>query len=38
MNTPEIHDRIIAATARYYGANLLTKDGIIRTSSEVDVT
>ncbi len=35
---PEIHDRIIAATARYYGANLLTKDGIIRTSNEVDVT
>ena len=33
----EIHDRIIAATARFYGANLLTKDGIIRMSNEVDV-
>ncbi|MBK8797513.1 MAG: PIN domain-containing protein [Anaerolineales bacterium] len=34
---PEIHDRIIVATARFYQANLLTKDGIIRSSSEVDV-
>lgn len=34
---PEIHDRIIAATARFYGAHLLTKDGEIRVSDEVDV-
>jgi PIN domain nuclease of toxin-antitoxin system len=34
---PEIHDRIIAATAKFYGANLLTKDGVIRLSNEVDV-
>jgi len=34
---PEIHDRIIAATARFYGANLLTKDGIILSSGEIDV-
>lgn len=34
---PEIHDRIIAATARFYGAHLLTKDGEIRLSDEVDV-
>lgn len=33
---PEIHDRIIAATARYYGAYLLTRDGVIRSSDEVD--
>lgn len=35
---PEIHDRIIAATARFYGANLLTKDGVIRLSDEVDLS
>lgn len=35
---PEIHDRIIAATARFYGANLLTKDGIIRLSDEVNLS
>ncbi|MFN8468285.1 MAG: PIN domain-containing protein [Caldilineaceae bacterium] len=34
---PEIHDRIIAATARFYGAYLLTKDGEIQVSDEVDV-
>ena len=27
----------IAATARFYGANFLTKDGIIQASNEVDV-
>lgn len=32
----EIHDRIIAATARYYSAYLLTKDGVILSSDEVD--
>lgn len=32
---PEVHDRIIAATARFYNANLLTKDGVIRQSNEV---
>lgn len=35
--TPEIHDRIIAATARFYGAHLLTRDGEIQLSDEVDV-
>ena len=29
---PEIHDRVIVATARFYGADLLTKDGIPRRS------
>lgn len=28
----EIHDRIIVATARFYGAGLLTVDGVIRAS------
>jgi len=32
----EIHDRIIAATARYYGAYLLTRDGVIRSSDDVN--
>jgi PIN domain nuclease of toxin-antitoxin system len=32
----EIHDRIITATASYYEASILTKDGVIRESSEVD--
>lgn len=30
----EIHDRIIAATARYYGAQLITKDETLRKSSK----
>ncbi len=30
----EIHDRIIVATAHFYGAGILTKDRIIRTSEE----
>lgn len=34
---PEIHDRIIVATARFFGADLLTKDGVIRSSGEVGV-
>ena len=34
---PEIHDRIIAATARFYGGHLLTKDGEIQVADEVDV-
>lgn len=34
---PEIHDRIIVATARFYEADLLTKDGVIRSSGEVGV-
>lgn len=29
---PDIHDRIIVATARFYGADLLTVDGVIRRS------
>ncbi|MBK8985817.1 MAG: PIN domain-containing protein [Chloroflexi bacterium] len=32
----EIHDRIITATASYYGAGVLTQDQVIRASSEVD--
>jgi len=32
----EIHDRIIVATARYYGASVLTRDRIIRNSGEVE--
>lgn len=35
---PEIHDRIIAATARFYGASLLTKDGVILLSDEVNLS
>lgn len=35
---PEIHDRIIAATARYYDASLLTKDGVILLSDEVNLS
>lgn len=34
---PEIHDRIIVATARFYGVDLLTKDGVIRSSGDVGV-
>jgi len=32
----EIHDRIIAATARYYGAQLITKDETLRKSSKIE--
>ena len=32
----EIHDRIIVATARFYGAGVLTKDQIVRDSGEVE--
>ena len=32
----EIHDRIIAATARFFEAGVLTKDRIIRASGEVE--
>jgi len=32
----EIHDRIIVATARFYGVGVLTKDQIIRDSGEVE--
>lgn len=31
----EIHDRVIVATARFYGAGIITKDKIIRESNEV---
>jgi len=37
QRVPESHDRIIAATARFYGALLLTKDGEMRPADEVDV-
>jgi len=33
----EIHDRIITATARFYGAGVITKDRIIRGSGEVEI-
>jgi len=33
---PEIHDRIIVATAKFYGAGILTKDKIIIESGEVE--
>ena len=32
----DIHDRVIVATARYYGAGVLTKDHVIRGSGEVE--
>ena len=31
----EIHDRIISATARFYGAGIVTRDRIIKDSGEV---
>ena len=34
---PEIHDRIIVATARFYKAGILTKDRIIFDSGEVEI-
>ena len=33
----EIHDRIIVATAKFYGAGVLAKDRIIRDSGEVEI-
>ena len=33
----EIHDRIIVATAMYYGAGILTKDRVITESGEVRI-
>lgn len=35
QDLPELHDRIIVATARFYGAGILTKDRIILESGEV---
>ena len=32
----EIHDRIIVATARFYSADIITKDRIISSSGEVE--
>lgn len=32
---PEIHDRIIAATAKFYSVDIITKDRVIRGSGEV---
>jgi len=32
----EIHDRIIVATAKFFGAGVLTKDRIIQDSGEVE--
>lgn len=34
QNVPELHDRIIVATARFYGAGILTKDREILASGE----
>jgi len=31
----EIHDRIILATARFYGAGIISKDRVIKNSGEV---
>ena len=36
-NVPELHDRIIVATARFYGAGILTKDREILESGEVKI-
>jgi PIN domain nuclease of toxin-antitoxin system len=36
QDVTEIHDRIITATGSYYGASVLTKDGVICDSVEVD--
>jgi PIN domain nuclease of toxin-antitoxin system len=36
MGIKEIHDRIIVATARFYGAGVLTKDQIILASGDVE--
>jgi predicted nucleic acid-binding protein len=33
----EIHDRIIAATARYYRAYLITKDKTLQKSGEIEI-
>lgn len=35
-NNWEIHDRIIAATARYYKAKLITRDEVLRNSDELE--
>jgi len=32
----EIHDRIIVATAKFYSANVITKDKIIKASGEIN--
>lgn len=32
----ELHDRIISATARYYGAKLISKDEVLATADEID--
>jgi PIN domain nuclease of toxin-antitoxin system len=34
-NIPDLHDRIIVATARFYGTGILTKDRIILESGAV---
>jgi PIN domain nuclease of toxin-antitoxin system len=36
INIKEIHDRIIIATAKFYGAGIITKDRIIKDSGEVE--
>ncbi len=37
-DVPELHDRIIVATARYYSAGILTKDRIILGSGDIQPT
>jgi len=34
---PELHDRLIAATARYLGLSLITNDPVIKNSQFVEV-
>ncbi|MBI3990376.1 MAG: type II toxin-antitoxin system VapC family toxin [candidate division NC10 bacterium] len=34
-NVPDLHDRIIVATARFYGTGILTKDRLILESGEI---
>ena len=36
QDVPELHDRIIVATARFYGAGILTRDRIILESGETE--
>jgi len=36
-NIPELHDCLIVATARFYGAGILTKDRVILESGEVQI-
>ena len=37
IKIPEIHDRIIVATAKFYRAGILTKDKVMLESGEVEI-